>query len=177
MATRKVILVGIAEWAKVFEENRDKVGFKDGDAPGTYEDTDGACTIDMILDKENMDRLIASKSMKKGSPDAEGRGTRVRFVRKFNTGRDCDCGSPVVVKSDGTTGDMDVDGLIGNGSTVAVTLSVYDTRRKSIVGTRLDRVKVLEHVLPPSNDDDDAVVSMPPPQKLKVVQGEEEVPF
>ena len=42
MATRKVSLVGIAEWAKVFEENRDKVGFKDGDAPGTYEDTDGA---------------------------------------------------------------------------------------------------------------------------------------
>ena len=176
MATRKVILVGIAEWAKVFEENRDKVGFKDGDAPGTYEDTDGACPIDMILDKENMDRLIASKSMKKGSPDAEGRGTRVRFVRKFNTGRDWDSGSPVVVKSDGTKWDMDVDGLIGNGSTVAVTLSVYDTRRKSIVGTRLDRVKVLEHVLPPSNDDDE-VVSMPPPQKLKVVQGEEEVPF
>ena len=54
MATRKVILVGIAEWAKVFEENRDKVGFKDGDAPGTYEDTDGACTIDMILDKETL---------------------------------------------------------------------------------------------------------------------------
>ena len=176
MATRKVILVGIAEWAKGFEENRDIVGFKDGDAPGTYEDTDGACTIDMILDKENMDRLIASKSMKKGSPDAEGRGTRVRFVRKFNTGRDWDSGSPVVVKSDGTKWDMDVDGLIGNGSTVAVTLSVYDTRRKSIVGTRLDRVKVLEHVLPPSNDDDE-VVSMPPPQKLKVVQGEEEVPF
>ena len=176
MATRKVILVGIAEWAKVFEENRDKVGFKDGDAPGTYEDTDGACTIDMILDKENMDRLIASKSMKKGSPDAEGRGTRVRFVRKFNTGRDWDSGSPVVVKSDGTTWDMDVDGLIGNGSTVAVTLSVYDTSRKSIVGTRLDRVKVLEHVKPPS-DDDDEVATMPPPQKLKVVQGEEEVPF
>ena len=176
MATRKVILVGIAEWAKVFEENRDKVGFKDGDAPGTYEDTDGACTIDMILDKENMDRLIASKSMKKGSPDAEGRGTRVRFVRKFNTGRDWDSGSPVVVKSDGTKWDMDVDGLIGNGSTVAVTLSVYDTSRKSIVGTRLDRVKVLEHVKPPS-DDEDEVAAMPPPQKLKVVQGEEEVPF
>ncbi len=77
MATRKVILVGIAEWAKVFEDNRDMKGFE-----GAYEEFDGACTIDMILDKENMDRLIASKSMKKGSPDAEGRGTRVRFVRK-----------------------------------------------------------------------------------------------
>lgn len=177
MATRKVILVGIAEWAKVFEENRDKVGFKDGDAPGTFEDTDGACTIDMILDDENMSRLTASKSMAQGKPDKEGRGTRVKFKRKFNTGRDWDSGSPVVVKSDGTKWDMDVDGLIGNGSTVAVTLSVYDTRRKSIVGTRLDRVKVLEHVAPPSNDEDDEVAIMPPPQKLKVVQGEEEVPF
>ena len=171
MATRKVVLTGIAEWAKVFEDNRDMKGFE-----GAYEEFDGACTIDMILDKENMDRLIASKSMKKGSPDAEGRGTRVRFVRKFSTGRDWDSGSPVVVKSDGTKWDMDVDGLIGNGSTVAVTLSVYDTSRKTIVGTRLDRVKVLEHVKPPS-DDEDEVAAMPPPQKLKVVQGEEEVPF
>ena len=171
MATRKVVLTGIAEWAKVFEDNRDLKGFE-----GAYEEFDGACTIDMILDKENMDRLSASRSMKKGSPDAEGRGTRVRFVRKFNTGRDWDSGSPTVLKSDGTKWDMDVDGLIGNGSTVAVTLSVYDTSRKSIVGTRLDRVKVLEHVKPPS-DDEDEVAAMPPPQKLKVVQGEEEVPF
>ena len=171
MATRKVVLTGIAEWAKVFEDNRDLKGFE-----GAYEEFDGACTIDMILDKENMDRLTASRSMKKGSPDAEGRGTRVRFVRKFNTGRDWDSGSPTVLKSDGTKWDMDIDGLIGNGSIVAVTLSVYDTSRKSIVGTRLDRVKVLEHVKPPS-DDDDEVATMPPPQKLKVVQGEEEVPF
>jgi hypothetical protein len=171
MATRKVVLTGIAEWAKVFEDNRDLKGFE-----GAYEEFDGACTIDMILDKENMDRLTASRSMKKGSPDAEGRGTRVRFVRKFNTGRDWDSGSPTVLKSDGTKWDMDIDGLIGNGSTVAVTLSVYDTSRKSIVGTRLDRVKVLEHVKPPS-DDEDEVAAMPPPQKLKVVQGEEEVPF
>ena len=171
MATRKVVLTGIAEWAKVFEDNRDLKGFE-----GAYEEFDGACTIDMILDKENMDRLTASRSMKKGSPDAEGRGTRVRFVRKFNTGRDWDSGSPTVLKADNTKWDMDVDGLIGNGSKVAVTLSVYDTSRKSIVGTRLDRVKVLEHVKPPSDDEDEVAV-MPPPQKLKVVQGEEEVPF
>ena len=171
MATRKVVLTGIAEWAKVFEDNRDMKGFE-----GAYDEFDGACTIDMILDNENMAKLTASKSMKKGSPDSEGRGTRVRFIRKFNTGRDWDSGSPVVVKEDGTRWDMDVDGLIGNGSTVMVTLSVYDTSRKSIVGTRLDRVKVLEHVTPPSKDDDE-VVDMPPPKKLKVVQGEEEDPF
>jgi hypothetical protein len=172
MATRKVVLTGIAEWAKVFDDNRDMKGFE-----GAYEEFDGACTIDMILDNENMSKLTASKSMKKGSPDSEGRGTKVRFIRKFNTGRDWDSGSPTVVKDDGTRWDMDEDGLIGNGSTVMVTLSVYDTSRKSIVGTRLDRVKVLEHVVPPSKDDDDVDVPSPPPQKLKVVQGEEEVPF
>jgi len=47
MATRKVILTGISEWAKVFEQNRDKTGCKPTpEAQGTYEATDGACTID-----------------------------------------------------------------------------------------------------------------------------------
>ena len=83
MATRKVVLTGIAEWAKVFEDNRDLKGFE-----GAYEEFDGACTIDMILDKENMDRLTASRSMKKitrcwGEVHEYGRG-------KFNTGRDWD---------------------------------------------------------------------------------------
>ena len=45
MATRKVKLTGIAEWAKVFESNRDMDGFD-----GVYRDHDGACTIDVILD-------------------------------------------------------------------------------------------------------------------------------
>ena len=54
MATRKVILTGISEWAKVFEQNRDKTGYKPTpEAQGTYEASDGACTIDVILDKDN----------------------------------------------------------------------------------------------------------------------------
>ena len=158
MATRKVVLTGIGEWAKVFEDNRDMKGFE-----GAWEEFNGACTIDMILDDENMQILRNSKSMKKGTPDPEGRGTRVRLIRKFETGRDWDSGAPVVTKSDGSKWNYEEDGTIGNGSTVQVTLSVYDTSRKGIVGTRLDRIKVINHV-EYQPDDEDEVVPPPPPR-------------
>ena len=141
MATRKVKLTGIAEWARVFETNRDMDGFD-----GVYRDHDGACTIDVIMDDDNLAALKASRSMKKGTPDAEGRATKVKFIRKFNTGKDWDSGAPIVQKSDGSTWSIDNDGTIGNGSTVEVELSVYDTSRPNIVGTRLDKVKVVDHV-------------------------------
>lgn len=141
MATRKIKLTGIAEWAKVFPQNRDMNGFE-----GVYKDCNGACTIDMILDDQGMDTLQASRSMKRGSKDPQGRGTKVKFVRKYDTGKDWDSGAPEVVKADGSAWDIDNDGLIGNGSTVEVELSVYDTSRPSIVGTRLDKVTVLDRV-------------------------------
>ena len=141
MATRKVKLTGIAEWARVFESNRDMDGFD-----GVYRDHDGACTIDLIMDDDNLAALKASRSMKKGTPDAEGRGTKVKFIRKFNTGKDWDSGAPIVQKSDGSTWDISSDGTIGNGSTVEVMLSVYDTSYKNRPGTRLDSVRVIEHV-------------------------------
>ena len=158
MATRKVVLTGIGEWAKVFEDNRDMKGFE-----GAWEEFNVACTIDMILDDENMQILRNSKSMKKGTPDPEGRGTRVRLIRKFETGRDWDSGAPVVTKSDGSKWNYEEDGTIGNGSTVQVTLSVYDTSRKGIVGTRLDRIKVINHV-EYQPEDEDEVVPPPPPR-------------
>ena len=158
MATRKVVLTGIGEWAKFFEDNRDMKGFE-----GAWEEFNGACTIDMILDDENMQILRNSKSMKKGTPDPEGRGTKVRLIRKFETGRDWDSGAPVVTKSDGSKWNYEEDGTIGNGSTVQVTLSVYDTSRKGIVGTRLDRIKVINHV-EYQPEDEDEVVPPPPPR-------------
>jgi len=141
MATRKVKLTGIAEWAKVFTQNRDMEGFD-----GVYKDHNGACTIDLIMDEDNLAALKASRSMKRGSPDPQGRGTKVKFIRKFDTGRDWDSGAPVVKKSDDSDWDFSSDGPIGNGSTVEVELSVYDTSRPNIVGTRLDKVTVLDHV-------------------------------
>ena len=141
MATRKVKLTGIAEWAKVFPQNRDMEGFD-----GASRECNGACTIDLILDDDNLATLKASRSMKRGVPDQMGRGTKVKLVRKFDTGRDWDSGAPIVKKSAGSDWDYSIDGTIGNGSTVEVVLSVYDTKMKSIVGTRLDAVTVLDHV-------------------------------
>ena len=165
MATRKVKLTGIAEWARVFETNRDMDGFD-----GVYRDHDGACTIDIIMDDANLSTLKASRSMKKGTPDAEGRGTKVKFIRKFNTGKDWDSGAPTVQKSDGSTWDLSSDGTIGNGSTVEVELSVYDTSRPNIVGTRLDKVKVVDHVayIADTAGDD----TSPPPAAQEETQSE-----
>jgi hypothetical protein len=165
MATRKVKLTGIAEWARVFETNRDMDGFD-----GVYRDHDGACTIDIIMDDANLSTLKASRSMKKGTPDAEGRGTKVKFIRKFNTGKDWDSGAPIVQKSDGSTWDISSDGTIGNGSTVEVELSVYDTSRPNIVGTRLDKVKVVDHVayIADTAGDD----TSPPPAAQEETQSE-----
>ena len=42
----KITVTGIAQWAKVFEENRDLDGYQ-----GQWRDTDGRCTIEMILDQ------------------------------------------------------------------------------------------------------------------------------
>ena len=165
MATRKIKLTGIAEWARVFETNRDMDGFD-----GVYRDHDGACTIDIIMDDANLSTLKASRSMKKGTPDAEGRGTKVKFIRKFNTGKDWDSGAPIVQKSDGSTWDISSDGTIGNGSTVEVELSVYDTSRPNIVGTRLDKVKVIDHVayIADTAGDD----TSPPPAAQEETQSE-----
>tara|TARA_R110000772_G_scaffold59297_3_gene134251 strand:- start:8018 stop:8527 length:510 start_codon:yes stop_codon:yes gene_type:complete len=155
MATRKVKLTGIAEWAKVFEANRDPNGYE-----GAYQVCDGACTIDVILDDANMAILKASRSIKRGAPDKDGRGMKVKFVRKFK--ENYGGGAPTVTHADGSVWDYDTDGTIGNGSTVEVDLIVYDTKMKNIVGTRLEAVTVLEHVKFIRPDDGDAI-DMPSP--------------
>ena len=65
------------------------------------------------MDDSNLSLLQASRSMKKGSPDRDGRGTKVTFVRKYDTGRDWDSGAPVVLKPDDSKWDLEVDGFIG----------------------------------------------------------------
>ena len=48
----KTTVTGIAQWAKVFEENRDLDGFE-----GQWRDTNGRCTIDVIMDQSNFTKL------------------------------------------------------------------------------------------------------------------------
>ena len=174
MGTRKVKLTGYAYWAKVFEDNRDKTGFENA-----LVEIGGQTTIDMDLDNESMEKLKKSKSMKRGSPSNDNDGmTRVRFTRKWT--EEYGGGEPTVVKADGTKWDYDEDGPIGNGSTVEVVLSVYDTSRKAIVGTRLDKVKVLEHKAYNPDGDDDEEEEVKPVAKAKAsakMELEDEIPF
>lgn len=178
MATRVVKLKGLAYWAKVFPEHRDLTGFED-----SLVDVGGQCTIDVDLDDMEMAKLQKSKSMKKGTPSPENDGlTRVKFTRKWE--EQYGGGAPKVVKADGTEWDFDVDGYIGNGSEVTVVLSVYDTSRKNIVGTRLDKVRVTKQVeyTPPDDDDEEPIRVEPksvkkPKAKAEVELEEDEIPF
>lgn len=174
MGTRKVKLVGTGYWMKLFEDNRDKTGFEDA-----LVEIGGQTTIDMDLDDANMEKLKKSKSMKRGTPSSENAAmTRVRFTRKWT--EQYGGGEPSVVKADGTKWDYDEDGPIGNGSIVEVTLAVYDTSRKSIVGTRLEKVKVLEHKAydPDAEDEDDAPATTKAPAKTASKQElDDEIPF
>tara|TARA_E500000331_G_scaffold54827_1_gene48488 strand:- start:2242 stop:2775 length:534 start_codon:yes stop_codon:yes gene_type:complete len=177
MATRKVRIEGIGEWARVFSQNREMTGYKPTpQAVGAYEECNGACKIDVIMNDENYKKLKASKSMKTGTDDALDRGKKVTFVRKFETGRDWDSGEPIVLKEDNTRWDYEVDGPIGNGSIVEVTLAVYDIKKYGNTGTRLERVKVLEHNKYDPNENDE--FATPAPNKEQASETvEEEIPF
>ena len=136
---RTVTVTGKANWAKVFEQNRDMKGYND-----SYVACDGACTIDMYLENEELATLKAAGSMARGSLTDEG--VKVKLKRKFKGPFEEASGAPKVFKADGTPWNYDEDGTIGNGSTVEATVSVYDIKSFDTVGTRLESVKVINHV-------------------------------
>jgi len=174
MGTRKVKLTGYAKWAKVFEQNRDLTGYEDA-----LKDIGGQCTIDVSLEPEDVDKLKRSKSMLKGKDCDEYKGrTSIRFRRKWE--EQYAGGAPTVLKADGSKWDYEEDGLIGNGSLVEVVLQVYDTSRPRIVGTRLERVKVLEAKTynPDEGYFEESAPSAPPPAiQTKKVELDDEIPF
>jgi len=137
----KITVTGLSQWAKVFEDNRDLDGYQ-----GAYHDTNGRCTIEMILDEDNMQKLTDSGCMSRGKPDLEGRGTAVKLTRKFDTAYDWDGGAPKVYKADGAPWSFESDGAIGNGSEVLVELDVYKNVKYGTTTTRLERVKVLKAI-------------------------------
>lgn len=140
MATRLVKLRGIAYYPKVFENNRDLTGYENA-----LVDIGGQTTIDVDLDERHIALLQRSKSLLSGRPSPDNPElTRVKFKRKWQ--EQYGGGEPKVVRADDTPWDVESDGFIGNGSEVEVTLAVYDTSRRNIVGTRLDKVKVISHV-------------------------------
>lgn len=137
--TRMVVLKGFANWAKIFEQNRDLTGFDNSLA-----DKGGQCSIDLDLDANNLAKLRQVGYKHGGDPSPDNAGHfRVRLKRKWQ--EQYGGGAPKVFKEDGNVWDFNTDGEVGNGSVVSVIFQVYDTNYKGIVGSRLEEVKVEEH--------------------------------
>jgi len=173
MATRLVKLRGIGYWAKLFESNRDLTGYDN-----SLVDIGGQTTIDVDLDGRHIALLQRSGSMLRGSKSPDNPDlTRVKFKRKWQ--EHYGGGEAKIVRADDTPWDINTDGMIGNGSEVEITLAVYDTSRHNIVGTRLDKVKVINHVPYVGKDIEvmtvDDVDSEPAPKA--VVKESEDIPF
>ena len=137
MATKTIELHGILEWAKLFESNRDQ---------GEYDaETDGATTVDIIMEDDVFKMMKDAGVRKQGKADPDGRGTRVKFKRpwKDKFDRDWAGGPPKVYGPDGSEWTAE-SGLIGNGSIGVVYVDVYDTNMGQ--GARLSGVQVIDHV-------------------------------
>lgn len=131
--THDFFIEGTAQWAKLFEHNKDDNVDFHGEG--------GAYTVDVLIDKENMDKFTESGSRVK--PKLGEDGISIRFKRKHNHPTIPELGGPPkVVDAEGN--DWDPEVAIGNDSKVRVAFSVYETRMGK--GTRLNAVRVLELV-------------------------------
>lgn len=146
-----IYLEGEAYYPKVFEHNRDMEGFE-----GVYKGCNGAYTIDLVIDDAEFHKLQEAGSKIEGKEHEDG-GRKVKFKRA-NEVRNKDgeiiedfSGPPQVTDEEGNpwVSTEDEPKLIGNGSRVIVALSVTPSKkRKAIVYTRLEGVKVVDHVEP-----------------------------
>ena len=136
MASNTYYISGTANWAKVFANNKDKN--EDFHGPG------GAYTLDLVVDKEEEDAFKATGA--RTSPKMTADGTSIKFKRKHVHPTISEFGGPPqVVDAEKNSWDGT---LIGNGSTVELAYTVYDTKMGT--GTRLEGVRIIEHVeLPP----------------------------
>ena len=142
MGTRKVVIKGKGYWMKVFEQNRDLTGFNDA-----LVDIGGQTVMDIDLEPSEVEKLKKAKFMSAGKPSPEDSNlTRMRLKRKWT--EQYAGGAPEVLKEDNTPWVYETDGPVGNGSIVAVIVDVYDTKasKQGIYGSRLSKVKVLEHI-------------------------------
>jgi hypothetical protein len=124
---------GKARFAKLFERNKDNNVDFHGEG--------GAYTIDVMLEKEELDKVTKSGSRLK--PRLSDDGLSIKFKRKnINEAIPAFGGKPKVVDKDDQPWDDTVS--VGNDSEVEVWFTTYDTKMGK--GTRLEAVKVLELV-------------------------------
>jgi len=167
---------GEALWAKVFEDNRDMAAWND--ATGAYDlphPRGGRYSLNLKMEDADFKRLkmtgsVAAKNSKLDMDDGKDIVKLGRDHEKYSAAgalMDWVSGPPKVVKADGTPWDMSVDGGIGNGSTVEVTLDIFKT--KFAPRTTLMAVKVLDLV---EYNTDDSV-----PNPTASVEASDQIPF
>lgn len=148
---KEVTTVGPIEWAKIFEGNREMSGYE-----GVYEECEGAYTVTQALTKDEFEKLKKAGSQKRPNQKRIMDGELVvKFERKHLVKtKNGDIiaqagGAPKVVGPDGKTWDVEVDGLIGNGSMAEVTnlITTFPGQDgKPISRTSLTKVKITQLV-------------------------------
>lgn len=158
--SRTLKLKGKATWAKVFPENRDMVGWKGptGELEGTYVACEGAYSVNLTMDTDTAARLTAAGSEKQLKPTDDGLETKL--IRKHISYGDWCSGPPKVTDADGKPWDLDIDGLIGNGSEVECEVEVYDLAKWGKSGTHFHAMKVLDLVTFEAREPEDDEVTV-----------------
>lgn len=135
--TKYLELFAKLEWAKVFESNRDRAEWS--------RETDGEYKVTMILSDEDAGKLKeAGCGLKMEKTDE---GTRVTVKRPHKHPRhEWAGGMPKLADVKGQPWDLETHGLIGNGSTGLVTVSVFEAGPNRF-GTRLESLQVVDHVV------------------------------
>lgn len=152
MAFKEVTTKGIVEWAKVFEANREMVGYE-----GAYEACEGAYTLVQVLSKEEFQKLKKAGTLKKPITKrmTENSEIAIKFERKHivknKEGKVIPQagGAPKVIGPDGKPWNLEEQGTIGNGSLAEVTNLINTFKGadgKMISRTSLVKVKIIEHV-------------------------------
>jgi len=147
MSSTTYYITGTAQWAKVFAHNKDKN--EDFHGPG------GAYVVDLIVDKEELDAFVATGA--RTTPKTTEEGVAIKFKRKHTHPTIAAFGGPPQVVDankdawDGT--------LIGNGSTVEIAYTVYDTKMGK--GSRMEGMRVIDHVELPPMEGDSGVAKLP----------------
>lgn len=145
---KNVKTVGKVSWAKVFEFNREKEGYK-----GAYLECDGAYTINQHLTKEEYQKLKDAGTMKKPIQKFLLDGEIViKHERKHLIPAAPQAGgAPLVIDRYGREWDTDNWGLIGNDSVCEIeslisTFEIPDDKggKREVSRTTMKVVKVLE---------------------------------
>lgn len=134
MATNTYYFTGKIEWAKVYQNNLD-----------SYEDGPPFASVQMYLDEDNLEKFETTGSKLKLKANENG-----SYV-KFKRGPNLKFGNlwPEVIDSEGEP----FTDLIGNGSIATIKVVVYDSRYGK--GTRLEKVRVDEHIVYERDDEQD----------------------